>query len=188
MILNNYTELSIEKEGFIDKACYNQQNIFIFKFFETKDELLNGWEDSQTFVAGNIQSKLKELGLSENLIWNFYLVFYINFEIDEQIKSQIESDKFCCKKYVVYIDNINDDNVVNQALENQIPLFSNINFGEEFIPISSSDAVKKKIFDKTNKSSLARMFLGTDNIQDITQDEQFGDFINNLMDSYTDEN
>jgi hypothetical protein len=122
----NITEkIKIEKteQNLFDECFVTEDSFIIRKKCSDEMELHQIWKSSVDFVAGNIQAQLEILGLSEMLAWNIYLIFDVKNKVSKELKNQIESDKFCCKKYVI-ASNINES--FEDSIGRVIPLFGSI--------------------------------------------------------------
>ena len=184
----SYENLSEEEKNLELKFYTNNDNIIVLKIFNMLDDLVNKWQDVQSFVAGNIQSNLSELQLDEKLMWNIYIIFLLNIDVDKNLKNTIETNKFCCKKYIVNVEDLLNEESINTAITETIPLFSNFNFGNNEQVTSNDSIVKGKIIVNSNNSLLSNKFLTTNNIQNITTSEQLQEFITNLKGDYRNEN
>lgn len=126
--VNLHEKIKISEQ---DKYCFDEYYehsdfILVRKICNTEIELLDIWENSVHFVAGNIQGKLDKLELPLDLAWNIYLIFETTTKISQEVKNLIESDKFCCKKYVIQsVENVGFEELITKT----IPLFSS--FDEE---------------------------------------------------------
>lgn len=72
-------------------AIYRAENI---------EQLLSEWEKAQLELASNYQYEDES-----SKIWDYYLVLICNFkdeESDLSWKFKIESDRFCCRKIVIF--------------------------------------------------------------------------------------
>jgi len=188
MNLNNYSKLDIEKDDLIDDVLYNDSNIIAIKFFQSEEELIDGWDDTQSLVAGEIQSNLDCLGLDEKFAWNIYIIFIINFKLDKSFKSKFESNTFCCKKYIIKVDDLENEEEINNEIENTIALFSKFDFNEGSSSSSNRGKIKEKIFENSNKSILMKNFRDTPNVYNIIDNDSISKFINKLKSEYINEN
>src|SRR5574344_1697336 len=136
-MLNNYEELDLsilnlseDEQKIKPHIIKSEDNIVALKKFETIEDFMSKWKDVQNFVAGHIQADLEQFKLSEDFVWNIYLLYIIpkNLEIEEYFINDIESNKFCCKKYVLRVDDITDKENIGNVMLKKIPLFSDFNF------------------------------------------------------------
>ncbi len=181
MNFDGYEKLKLGEDY---EVIYNSDNIICFKSFNKKDDFIEEWQDIQASVAGNIQANLGELGLNESLAWNIYIIFIINFGFDKNLKNKIESNTFCCKKYIVEVDNIDNDSEIENKIKESIALFAEFDFGNGQVSSSSDDIIKKKIVKNIKESSLSRKFLETENIKKIIEDDEIEEFIRSLKSEY----
>ena len=187
MDFDGYEKLKLE-EDYVDEVIYNSDNIICFKSFNKEDDFIEEWQDIQASVAGNIQANLEELGLKESLAWNIYIIFTINFELEKYLKNKVESNKFCCKKYVINVDDIQSKEQIKSKIENTIALFSNFDFSEGNHSSSNRDRIKEKIFENSNKSTLMNKFKNTQQIYSLIETDSISSFINELKSEYSNEN
>jgi len=187
MDFDGYEKLKLE-EDYVDEVIYNSDNIICFKSFNKKDDFVEEWQNIQASVAGNIQANLEELGLKESLAWNIYIIFVINFKLEKYLKNKVESNKFCCKKYVINVDDIQNKEQIKSRIENTIALFSNFDFSEGNHSSSNTDKIKEKIFDNSNKSILMNKFKNTPQIHNLTEIDSISSFTNELKREYLNEN
>jgi len=189
MNYDGYQKLDIELDDeCIDEVLFSDENIICFKSFNTKDDFIEEWHEVQTSVAGNIQANLDELKLNNNLAWNIYIIFLINFKIDKKEKNKIESNKFCCKKYIVQVDDLSNDEEKIRNIENSIALFSKFDFNEGSSSSSNRDKIKEKIFENSKKSILMRNFRNTQDIYKLTDVDNISEYIDGLKREYINEN
>ncbi|CAA6807067.1 MAG: Unknown protein [uncultured Campylobacterales bacterium] len=196
-MLDNYEELDLsllklsKNEQKLKPIVFNSENnIIALKSIETIVELEKEWKDVQKFIAGHIQSDLEQFELPNKLIWNIYLLFIIpkNIEIKEDFINQIESNKFCCKKYVLKVDDINNNENVKDVIVKQIPLFSHFDFSISEAISSDENIIKHSIYEKTNKRQLANKFLTSIDIKNKIEEHEIKSFINTLKEEYQSEN
>ncbi len=111
-------EYSVDEINFdinkYDLKCWgidDDNPMYVFsKEFDTEEELNKNWENINSTVAIEFQSKLE----NQVSIWNLYLIFLIHESISIESKYKIEKDKFSTRKVV--IDNIldvSDENIKN---------------------------------------------------------------------------
>lgn len=117
-----------EKLGYLDEVRnYNNEMIIVIKKFKTLKELEKDYVKVTDIVAGYIQDKLTKKSFSDNLKWNIYLIFIVEKETinmeDSNLTDKIEKDKYCCKKYVL---SVKDMGLLNQEIENHLPIFINL--------------------------------------------------------------
>lgn len=158
----------------------SSENILILRKISDLTELQNSWEEVQQFVAGNIQSNLEVLGISDHLAWNIYILYLVNFAIPHKLENEIESNKFCCKKYIVHVSTHDDDSIIENAIIDQIPLFAHFEVEGTQAAASSDTIIKEKIFQQSSQSPLARKFLEKQNIEQILDPIDINQFIDSL--------
>lgn len=189
MNFDGYQKLDIELDDKnIDEVLFSDENIICFKSFNTKDDFIEEWHEVQTSVAGNIQANLDKLKLNDSLAWNMYIIFLINFKMDKQEKNKIDSNKFCCKKYIVQVNDLSNDEEKIRNIENSIALFSKFDFSEGSSSSSNKNKIKEKIFENSKQSILMNKFKNTSKIYEMIEEENISSFINELKREYQDEN
>lgn len=192
-MIDNYKELDLsylelsEDEILLKPDIYNSdENLIAIKVFKSVEELKNEWKNVQNFIAGNIQSNLESFQLADALVWNIYLLFIIpnDIEIEKYFIGEIESNKFCCKKYILKVADITNLELIKNEIKNHIPLFSNFDFSLQGGTSSSEDTIKEHIYEETNNSILARIFKSKNDIKNITEEINIQKFINELKEEY----
>ncbi len=183
MYIDNCEELNLQTD-LIDKVLFDDNNIYVFKAFDLEENFFNLWNDTQSYVAGSIQANLDEYSLNENLAWNIYLIFIVSFNIEINIVNKIQADKYCCKKYILKVNDIENIEEVKDVISKEIPLFSTFNFSVGNSVSSIEREVKQDIVNKTNNSLLANKFLSKENISNIKSDESIDEFIQELKEVY----
>ncbi|QDF29159.1 ABC-three component system middle component 1 [Halarcobacter anaerophilus] len=187
-MLNNDTLINID-DNYEELKIFNEnKNLIIIKKFENIDNLKKQWQDVQDFVAGKIQANLSAYNLEQNLMWNMYIIFLVNKKVDKKLINDIESNKFCCKKYIVYTKDLENNDGIKKDLEKQVPLFSKFDFSGDILAISNDQSVKQKIFKYSEKSKVLESFTLTENIQNIIESEKIKNHIDKLLEEYNDEN
>lgn len=187
MYIDNCQELKFEEINAIDQVLYDEENIYIFKYFSSWEAMNTEWTMTQSFVAGTIQSNLEKFHLKKHYSWNIYIIFFINFSIDEKDKNFIESDKFCGKKYILSVDDIIDTTSVKYKIKKSIPIFSWFDFSSQGEVSSNENIIKTNIYEETNNSILARIFKNKNDIKNITEEINIQKFINELKEEYQNE-
>lgn len=163
----------------VNEIFHDENNILLIKLFDNEEKLQQEWSDIQISIAGSLQSKLNELGLNQELAWNIYIIYLVNFQISMYLENIIESDKYCCKKYLVKVPDFDPETIRNEIIE-QIPLFAKFEIGDTQAAASSDAIIKEKIFQQSNKSPLARKFLEKQNIEQIIDLSDINQFLDSL--------
>lgn len=186
-MINGYEQIELdtlpvpESEQVLVSSIYkSSENILIFKRISDLTELQNSWEEVQQFVAGNVQSNLEILGISAHLAWNIYIIYLVTFAVPYKLENEIESNKFCCKKYIVHVSTLDDDSIIVSEIIDQIPLFAQFEVEGTQAAASSDTIIKEKIFQQSNHSPLARKFLEKQNIEQILDPIDINQFIDSL--------
>lgn len=187
-MLNDNNLINIDNNIEELKVFHESNNVIIIKKIENIDNLKDRWKDIQDFVAGKIQANLSVYNLEQNLMWNMYIIFLVDKKVDKKLINDIESNKFCCKKYVVYTKDLENDDCIKQDLENQVALFSKFDSSSNVFAISNDQSIKQKIFNHSEKSKLLESFKDTDNIQKIKELEKIKNYVDKLLEEYNDEN
>ncbi|MGB6327489.1 MAG: ABC-three component system middle component 1 [Halarcobacter sp.] len=187
-MLNDNNLINIDDNIENLKVFNENNNLIIIKKIKNINDLKNQWQDIQNFVAGKIQANLSAYNLEQNLMWNMYIIFLINKKVDKKLINDIESNKFCCKKYVVYTKDLENDDCIKKDLEEQVELFSKFDFSSNVLAISNDQSIKQKIFNHSKESKLLESFKHTDNIQNIIELEKIKDYVDKLLEEYNDEN
>lgn len=183
-----YLELSEEEENNKPLVFKSSSNILAIKKFDEIKLLTSNWKEVQQFVAGHIQSKLEKYDIPDKFAWNMYIVFIISFELEPKLINEIESDKFCCKKYIVKVNNLEDNDEIEYTIKSQLPLLAEFNFEGNDPTATSEIGIKTKIFEKSNNSILSNKFLTLNGIENIVDNENIEKFINMLIEEYKSEN
>lgn len=177
-------ELSIlqvpnSEQALVSSIYKSSENILILKKISDLTELQNSWEEVQQFVAGNIQTNLEFLGISDHLAWNLYILYLVNFIVPCKFINEIESNKFCCKKYLLNVSDFDHETIENAIIE-QIPLFAKFEVESTHSAASSDAIIKNKIFQQSNQSPLARKFLEKKNIEQVLEPTEINQFLDSL--------
>ena len=142
-MLNDNNLINIDDNIENLKVFNENNNLIIIKKIKNINDLKNQWQDIQDFVAGKIQANLSAYNLEQNLMWNMYIIFLINKKVDKKLINDIESNKFCCKKYVVYTKDLENDDCIKKDLEEQVELFSKFDFSSNVLAISNDQSIKQ---------------------------------------------
>lgn len=183
MYLEYCKEIELGSDA-IDKFLYDDDNIYIFKSFNCKETFMEKWKDTESFVAVNIQSNLDELKINVNLAWNIYLIFIVSFDLERNVVNEIQADKYCCKKYIIKVNDITNTEEIKALITKEIPLFSTFNFDTGNSVSSNEQVVKQEIVNSTNNSLLSNEFLLKENISSITSNEDIDEFLLRLEEVY----
>lgn len=164
MISRNYKVVTneflknIEVNKINEIRYYEGVALLVICYFDSLKDLLISFEHIKHETAAHIQGKLSEHNYSDSLRWNLYLIFVINKKIENEYISEIqkiESDKYCCKKYILQLEDIED---LNSELVKKIPLFIDlkalheevavVNNNLDITKLEISEILKKKIISK----------------------------------------
>lgn len=176
----NVLQVPDSEQVLLSSIYKSSENILILRKISNLTELQNSWEEVQQFVAGNIQSNLEVLGISDHLAWNIYIVYLVTFLVPYKLENEIESNKFCCKKYIVHVSTLDDDSIIVNEIIGQIPLFAQFEVEGTQAAASSDTIIKDKIFQQSNRSPLARKFLEKQNIEQIVDPIDINQFLDSL--------
>lgn len=187
-MFNGYSEITLSNETidvntFVDAIYKSDENIIILKklvFDENIEEIHKQINLTQSFVAAEVQNKIESIFKSDELKWNIYIYFLVNYPISYHLKNEIESNKFCCKKYIIQID---DDTIINisTAVRNQIPLFAVFDIENSQAATLSDSIIKRKIIQQSSQTPLARKFLETSDIEQMLNPNEINQFIDSLL-------
>jgi len=176
----NTLQVPDSEQVLVSSIYKSSENILILRKISDLTELQNSWEEVQQFVAGNIQSNLEFLGISDHLAWNLYILYLVNFIVPHKLINEIESNKFCCKKYLVEVTNLDNETIIENSIIEQIPLFAKFEIGNTQAAASSDTIIKEKIFQQSSQSPLARKFLEKQNIEQIVDPSDINQFLDSL--------
>lgn len=180
MTFEGYSKLNCpDLDDVVNVIFHDENNILVIKLFDNEDKLQQEWSDIQIAIAGSLQSKLNELGLNQELAWNIYIIYLVNFQISMHLENIIESDKYCCKKYLVKVPEFDFETIKNEIIK-QIPLFAKFEVNGTQSAASSDTIIKAKIFQQSNQSPLARKFLEKQNIEQILDPSDINLFLDSL--------
>jgi hypothetical protein len=171
------------QNDFVDVIFKSDENIIVMKKLVQNintEEIQRQVELTQSFVAAEIQNKIDTLFENDDLKWNIYILFLVDFQISHFLMNQIESNRFCCKKYIVHVSTLDNDSIIANAIIDQIPLFAHFEDEITHAAASSDTIIKEKIFQKSNQSPLARKFLEKQNIEQIVDLADINQFLDSL--------
>jgi hypothetical protein len=186
-MFNGYSEITLANEtidvnSFVDSIYKSNDNIIILKkliFNENVEEIMKQVNLTQAFVASEIQNKIESIFQNDELKWNIYIYFLANYPISYHLINEIESNKFCCKKYLVNVQDFDYETIKNAVIE-QIPLFAKFEIADTQAAASSDAIIKEKIFQQSNKTPLARKFLEKHDIEQILDPTDINQFLDSL--------
>lgn len=108
-----------EENVFWDECRLYDDTVIVTKSFSTLEKLNEYWRNTVHFVAGYIQDKINEYGFSDDIASDIYIIFLCAKDVPVEVSMEIESDKFCCKKYVLKAQ---QENNPWEVIENKMPL------------------------------------------------------------------
>lgn len=158
--------ISTEEESDYDEILYSENQIVIIKRFDNNESFNAKWKETVHFTAGYIQNKLENLGFSQDVAWDIYIVFLINFEAGHTLVSSIEKDKYCCKKYVIDTRGYSGDKA---AISSRIPLFAHMELKDYSSAVCLNDTEIKLKITEGDCSIAAVIFENIDFIDDPSQ-------------------
>lgn len=186
-MFEDYSELQLptttaDLSNYIDVIYKSDENIIVMKKLvqsANSEEIQRLVELTQSFVATEIQNKIDALFENDELKWNIYILFLADFQLSHFLENQIESNKFCCKKYLVNVQDFDLETIKNAVIE-QIPLFAKFEIADTQAAASSDASIKAKIFQQSNKTPLARKFLEKHDIEQILDPIDINQFLDSL--------
>lgn len=188
MMFEGYNALRLpataaNQNDFVNEIYKSDENIIVMKKLvqsNNSEEIQKQVDLTQSFVAAEIQNKVDSLFENDELKWNIYILFLVDFQLSHFLVNQIESNKFCCKKYIVHVSTLDDDSIIVNEIIDQIPLFAQFEVEGTQAAASSDTIIKAKIFQQSNQSPLARKFLEKQNIEQILDPSDINLFLDSL--------
>ncbi|OCB00425.1 ABC-three component system middle component 1 [Clostridium beijerinckii] len=177
--INKYITIDDKDLNDFDQILHSTDSLIVIKKYWNEEELKKNWYEQVYFTGGYIQNKFDDLELPKECLWNTYIVYLVNFDISSELKVEIETDKFCCKKYVVDIRNSASE---SEAIIRELPALTSLIIGVNPGGLLKDDLAIKKMFvtdDKINEE-VKKYFLEMKDLDEkpiqIVIDEMIGRF------------
>ncbi|MFL0266817.1 ABC-three component system middle component 1 [Candidatus Clostridium radicumherbarum] len=146
--INNYIKIDDKDLNDFDKIIHSEDSLIIIKKYKTLNELKDNWKEQMYFVGGYIQNKFDMLNLPESCLWNTYIIYLVNFDVSTQLKIEIETDKFCCKKYVIDTRNKVSE---SEAIIEELPALTSLCIRSNICEVINDETTIKKLFVSTGE-------------------------------------
>lgn len=141
--INQYITVNKDDLNDYDEIINSDDSLILIKRYKSKKDLEENWKEQMYFVGGYIQGKFDMLSLPKSCLWNTYIIYLIEFDVSTDLKIVIETDKFCCKKYLVDVRNgVN----VDEAIIKELPALTSLCIGTNLGEIIKDEVTIKKLF------------------------------------------
>lgn len=129
-----------------DEIINSDDSLILIKRYKEEKELKDKWKEQMYFVGGYIQGKFDMLNLPKSCLWNTYIIYLVQFDVSVDLKIVIETDKFCCKKYLVDVRNEVSE---GEAIIKELPALTSLCIGHNAGEIIKDEVTIKKLFVNT---------------------------------------
>jgi hypothetical protein len=150
--ITNYIQIDPNDLCDFDQIINSDDSLILIKNYTSEELLKKNWKEQMYFVGGYIQSKFNMLNLPKACLWNTYIIYLVNFNISMDLRIEIETDKFCCKKYLVHVsDKANESADIIMKL----PALTSLCIGSYVSNVINDELTIKKLFvnaDNINKN------------------------------------
>lgn len=149
--INDFLKIDPNDEMDFDEIIYSDTDLILIKKYNSEEILEKEWKNQMYFVSGYIQRNFEKLELTQQHIWNTYIVYLINCDVSTKLKLEIENNKFCCKKNIIDIKQYSN---IYEAISNDLPSLTSIN-----VNFDSCNIVK-------DENSIKNMFIQIEEVEE----------------------